>query len=100
MDSINRQQAEENHKDLQGAEAGKKIKDLAGKNNTCFFCTDITTGKAVTARPMSVQKMDDARNFWFLSAGDSHKNQEIQMNNYVQLLFQGTAHSDFLISME
>lgn len=96
MNSINKQQAEENHKDLQGAEAGIKIKALAGKNNTCFFCTDITTGKAITARPMAVQKMDEAGNFWFLSASDSHKNQEIQMNNYVQLLFQGSAHSDFL----
>ena len=35
-------------------------------------------------------------NFWFLSANDSHKNQEIQLNNKVQLLFQGSAHSDFL----
>ncbi len=68
MDSINRQQDEENYKDLQGAEAGKKIKELAGKNNNCFFWTDITTGKPVTARPMSVQEMDEAGNFWFLSA--------------------------------
>ena len=96
MDSINREQAEENHKDLQGAEAGEKIKKLAGKNNTCFFCTDITTGKPITARPMSVQKMDEEGHFWFLSANDSHKNQEIQLNNNVQLLFQGSAHSDFL----
>jgi hypothetical protein len=29
MDSINQQQPEENHKDLQGTEAGKKIKELA-----------------------------------------------------------------------
>ena len=29
MDSINKQQPEENHKDLQGTEAGKKIKELA-----------------------------------------------------------------------
>jgi general stress protein 26 len=96
MDSINKQQQEENHKDLQGTEAGKKIKELATKNNTCFFCTGIATGQPLTVRPMSVQKVDEAGNFWFLSANDSHKNEDIQRDNKVQLLFQGSAHSDFL----
>lgn len=96
MDSINKNQAEENHKDLQGSEAGKKIKELASKNNTCFFCSHITTGSPVKVRPMSVQKLDEQGNFWFLSANDSHKNEEIKDDNRVQLLFQGSAHSDFL----
>ncbi len=96
MDSINRNQPEENHKDLYDAEAGKKIKELASKNNTCFFCTRIESGQPLTVRPMSVQKMDEDGNFWFLSANDSHKNQEIQQDNHVHLLFQGSAHSDFL----
>jgi general stress protein 26 len=96
MDSINRQQEEENYKDLHGAEAGKKIKELAGKADTCFFCTGIITGKPVTVRPMAVQKKDEEGNFWFLSASDSHKNQDIQADPHVQLLFQGSAHSDFL----
>jgi general stress protein 26 len=96
MDSINRNQKEENYKDLQGTEAGKKIKELAEKSNTCFFCSDIETGKPITVRPMSVQKIDEEGNFWFLSSNDSHKNQEIKTDNHVQLLFQGSAHSDFL----
>ena len=96
MDSINRQREEENHKDLNGNEAGKKIKDLVGKNNTCFFCTGIQHGKPLVVRPMSVQKMDEYGNFWFLSANDSHKNREIENDPNVQLLFQGSAHSDFL----
>lgn len=96
MDSINQQQPEKNHEDLQGAEAGKKIKELAEKNNSCFFCTAISNGKPVTTRPMSVRKVDETGNFWFLSANDSHKNAEIQQDDNVQLLFQGNAHSDFL----
>ncbi|RRB01023.1 pyridoxamine 5'-phosphate oxidase family protein [Larkinella rosea] len=96
MDSINQQQPEENHQDLAGTEAGKKIKELVGKSNTCYFCTKITTGKPLTTRPMSVQKVDDAGNFWFLSADDSHKNAEIQVDQQVQLLFQGSDYSDFL----
>jgi general stress protein 26 len=96
MDSINKQQQEENRKDLIGDEAGKKIRELAGKNSTCFFCTQIQNGKPLTVRPMAVQKLDDDGNLWFLSADDSHKNQELKSDNHVQLLFQGSAHSDFL----
>jgi general stress protein 26 len=96
MDSINQQQPEKNHEDLAGTEAGKKIKELTDKNSTCYFCTKITTGEPLRTRPMSVQKVDEAGNFWFLSANDSHKNAEIATDNRVQLLFQGSEHSDFL----
>jgi general stress protein 26 len=96
MDSINQQQEEKNHEDLSAVNAGKKIKELAGKSNTCFFCTDIQSGKPLTVRPMSVQKMDEEGNFWFLSASDSYKNKELAADNKVHLLFQGSAHSDFL----
>lgn len=96
MDSINKQQAEENYKELIGSEAGKKIKELAGKNNTCFFCTAIVSGQPLNVRPMSVQKLDEEGNFYFLSASDSHKNEEINGDDHVQMLFQGSAHSDFL----
>ena len=96
MDSINKQQQEQNHKDLSGTEAGKKIKELAEKGKTCFFCTQVGNGSSFATRPMSIQKVDESGNFWFLSANDSHKNQEIQTDNRVQLLFQGSPHSDFL----
>lgn len=96
MDSINKQQPEDNHEDLHGAEAGKKIKELTEKAKSCFFCTAIRTGGAVKTRPMSVQKVDDRGRFYFLSASDSHKNAEIAQDDSVQLFFQGGAHSDFL----
>ena len=96
MDSINQQQEEENMRDLQGAQAKEKIKELVEKANTCFFCTNIQSGKPFITRPMSVQKIDDDGNLWFLSANDSHKNMELQTDPSVQLLFQGSAHSDFL----
>ena len=96
MDSINRQQQEKNHEDLQGRKATEKLKELAKKASACFFCTAITSGKPVKVRPMSVQKIDDSGNFWFLSADDSYKNEEIDKDNHVQLMFKGSAHSDFL----
>ena len=96
MDSINKQQEEENFENLQGAEAIKKIKALTDKGPSCFFCTHITTGRPFITRPMSVQEVDDDGNLWFLSANDSHKNFEIKNDSAVQLLFQGSSYSDFL----
>jgi general stress protein 26 len=96
MDSINKNQTEENQKNLSNSEAATKIKEMIDKNPSCFFCTSIATGKPTNARPMSVQQVDDEANLWFLSAIDSHKNKEIADGSAVQLYFQGSAHSDFL----
>lgn len=96
MDSINQQQPEDNFEDLVGKEGIDKIKEIAKSASSCFFCTKIATGKAIETRPMSPQKIDDQGNFWFLSASDSHKNEQIQEDPAVQLMFQGSAHSDFL----
>ncbi|WDF54093.1 pyridoxamine 5'-phosphate oxidase family protein [Mucilaginibacter sp. KACC 22063] len=96
MDSINQNQPEDNFQNLEGAEANKKIKELAETAKSCFFITNIKTGIPLSVRPMSIQKIDDEGNFWFLSAKDSHKNEEIGVDPFVHLLFQGSAHSDFL----
>lgn len=96
MNSIDKQQPEENRAPLSGLEAIAKIKELAGKTQTCFFSTDLKSGRAAATRPMSVQQIDDQGNLWFLSANDSHKNAEIKKDPQVQLLFQGSAHSDFM----
>lgn len=96
MDSINRQQSELNHLDLHGTEAAKKLKELISKSASCFFCTQIRTAQPFDTRPMAVQKVDDNGVCWFLSATDSHKNEHIQADPAVQLLFKGGDHSDFL----
>ncbi|HEX2606210.1 MAG TPA: pyridoxamine 5'-phosphate oxidase family protein [Flavisolibacter sp.] len=96
MDSINQQQPEDNYEDLQGTDAQKKIKELTEKAGACFFCTNIQTAQPLKTRPMAVQKTDEEGNLWFLSANDSHKNQEIAKDPVVQLLFQGSSYSDFL----
>ncbi|MDQ6860980.1 MAG: pyridoxamine 5'-phosphate oxidase family protein [Verrucomicrobiota bacterium] len=97
MDSINQNQPEENRRDLGSSEAVAKIKELIGKAETCFFCTNAIGSASSGARPMSVQEVDDHGNLWFLSADDSHKNRELSANPSVKLYFQGSAHSDFLI---
>ncbi len=96
MDSINQNQPEENMKDLGGAEAIAKLKELAEKTESCFFCSNIKTGLPFSTRPMSAQKVDDEGNIWFLSSKDSHKNDELTHDPFVQLLFQGSKHSGFM----
>src|ERR1700761_8130680 len=96
MTSIDQQQPEENRAPLSGKEAIEKIKELAGKTQTCFFSTDLKSARAAATRPMSVQRIDEEGNLWFLSAKDSHKNGEIKKDPQGQLLFQGSAHSDFM----
>ena len=97
MDSNNRNQPENNRADLDGQAAIDQIKTLVKKAQTCFFCTAVSTSGTSGARPMSVQQVDDAGNLWFLSADDSHKNEEIAVDGSVNLYFQGSAHSDFLL---
>lgn len=59
MDSINKQQPEENREDLFGQEGLTKIKELVKKAGTCLFCTAIKSGQPFATRPMSVQQIDD-----------------------------------------
>jgi general stress protein 26 len=96
MDSINRQQPEDNHKDIAGQEAVERIRDVIKKTQTCFFCTGQGRGPSEGARPMNVRQVDDAGRLWFLSADDSHKNLELASDPSVSLFFQGSEHSDFL----
>jgi general stress protein 26 len=96
MDSINRNQAEDNRADLHGQDAVEQIKAIVKRTETCFFCTAVSPDGPGEARPMSVQEVDDAGNLWFLSADDSHKNAVIARDPNVKLYFQGSSHSDFL----
>lgn len=97
MNSINQNQLEQNHADLNAQDAVAKIKELVDKARTCFFTTAITEPGSNGSRPMSVQTVDDEGNLWFLSPNDSHHNAEIARDPAVKLYFQGSAHSDFLL---
>jgi general stress protein 26 len=96
MDSINKNQPEENQKDIMGSEAVEKVKQLVEKACTCFFCTSIKAGRPFITRPMAAQKTDEDGNIYFLSASDSNHNAEIEQDPMVQLLFQGSSYDSFL----
>ena len=96
MDSINRNQQEENLEHLRASDAIEKIQELVNKAQSCFFCTTGSRGGSAGTRPMNVREVDDDGNLWFLSAKDSHKNKELTADPSVDLYFQGSPHSDFL----
>ncbi|MBB5638276.1 general stress protein 26 [Pedobacter cryoconitis] len=96
MDSINQNQTEENHQNLDNEPAIKKIKELTGIAKTCFLCTNPSAGESNGTRPMNVQEVDEQGTLWFLVANDSHTYQDISADPGVKLYFQGSPHSDFL----
>lgn len=96
MDSINKNQAEDNYKDLIGGEAVEKLKKIADDAETCFFCTAFIGAGSGGVRPMSIRQVDDEGNLWFLSADDSYKNREITLDARVKLHFQGSKHAQFI----
>ena len=94
MNSINQNQPEHNREDLKGEEAIRKLRELIGRAQNCFFCTGGAAGNST--RPMNVRQVDDAGTLWFLSASDSRQNLELARDPVVNLYFQGSPHSDFL----
>lgn len=96
MNNINKEQPEDNFENLNGPEAIARLKDMAEAAKTCFFCSNIKTGSPVSARPMTVQEIDDAGNLWFLIANDSSTYNDLQTDPITQLLFQGSHYSDYL----
>jgi len=96
MNSINRNQPEDNRADLSGQEAVKKIKEIVDQAQNCFFCTAVAVSGSNGARPMNVRQVDEEGNLWFLGANDSHMNLELAQDPAVKLFLQGSAHSDFL----
>ena len=82
-------------KNLTQQEAINKFKEIVKHESTCLFTTRLTQ-VPLTTRPMSVQKVCDQGNFWFLSPNDSDKNQEISLDSRVQLFISNTSNYEFL----
>jgi general stress protein 26 len=82
-------------KNLTHQEAIDKFKELIKHESTCLFTTRLTQ-IPLTTRPMGVQEVCDQGNFWFMSASDSDKNEEIALDSRVQLFFLNTSNYEFL----
>jgi general stress protein 26 len=82
-------------KNLTHQEAIEKFREIVKHESTCLFTTQLTQVPLMT-RPMSVKKVCDQGNFWFLSASDSDKNREISRDPRVQLFISNTSNYEFL----
>jgi general stress protein 26 len=96
MTSINANQPEKNRENLSGDDAVKQVRAIVDKAENCFFCTKARVEGSSGARPMNVREVDEEGSFWFLSAADSHLNQELALDPTATLFLQGSPHSDFL----
>jgi general stress protein 26 len=90
-----KQELEDHYESLSGTKAVERIRAAAKGANICLFGTDIGH-PPLTVRPMAVQSVDDAGNFWFLSSRTSHTNQHIERDPRVQLLFANPGDSQYL----
>ena len=61
MDSINRNQPEDNREDLGGQEAVKRIQEMAEQAKNCWFCSAASTAESNGDRPMNIRQVDDPR---------------------------------------
>lgn len=80
---------------LSSDEAIKKLKQIAEDTNICQFVSNLTH-LPLDARPMATQKVDEQGNIWFLSGASSHKNQHIQSDPRVQLLYANNKGYEYL----
>ena len=87
--------SKDNFKDLFSHEAIAKIKEMAEDIKTCMFCTELAV-RPIPVRPMAVREVDESGNLWFISSAESNKNDEIQGDNEVQLMFAKNSDAHFL----
>jgi len=80
---------------LQDVDAVKKMQELVKHNSMCLFSTQ-TEFAPIPTRPMNTLEVDDEGNFWFMSAIDSHKNQEIHADHRVQLFFSNPGDAEYM----
>jgi len=80
---------------LTNQDAIDKFKEIVSHESVCLFTTKLTE-VPLTTRPMSVQKVCDQGNFWFLSPDDSEKNLEIENDPRVQLFISNRSNYEFL----
>jgi general stress protein 26 len=82
-------------KNLGSTDAVEKLKEMAEKIKVCMFCTNLGIAP-LSIRPMGISEVDTDGKFWFLSACNSNKNQEIKQDEKVQLIFSDPANYHFL----
>lgn len=73
--------------DLSGTAAARKIADMVGAGDSCFFCTR-SLSSDLHARPMTVIEVEDGGTLWFFTEIDSFKTVELDRDPRVTLFFK------------
>ena len=80
---------------LSGAEAGKKIQEIAKDTGACMFQTGFGSFPGDT-RPMAIQEVDENGTFWFISSTESEKNRDLASDPRVVLTCQNEGKTAYL----
>ena len=70
MDSIDRNQPEDNYEDLQGQEAVTKIKEMVEQAENCFFCSAVARGESNGDRDKIKELWSPVIQTWFTEGMD------------------------------
>jgi len=81
-------------KTLTDNEAIKKIKELA-EGKVCMFCT--YEDYKMISRPMATSGIDDNGTIWFFSKKSSDKNDHLEHNQQVDLVYMDTGKQHYLV---
>lgn len=82
-------------KDLERKNAVEKLQQLTKGENTCMFCT-YGSANELQSRPMTLLKVDDEGNLWFMSDKSSKKNHAISENSAVAIFYLDTGKEKYL----
>lgn len=82
-------------KNYYNKEAIEKLKDLSESARTCMMLTALDN-RPMSARPMSIQEVDDEGMMWFISSKDSDKNFELKKDSELQLIFINNGSAEYL----
>ncbi len=80
---------------LSGAEAAKKIKELAEAARTCLMITNLHQ-VPLSMRPMATQKVDEQGYIYFLSVKDSDAVMHINASPEMQLTYSNQDKSEYM----
>jgi general stress protein 26 len=81
-------------KTLENKAAIEKIKQLA-ENKVCMFCT--YEDYKMVSRPMATSGIDDNGTIWFFSKKSSDKNDQLEQNQQVDLVYMDTGKQYYLV---
>lgn len=68
---------------------------MAEGSRICFMCTQLSQ-TPISARPMTIQEVDEEGILWFISNKDSDKNYHLNKDAHTQLFFSDKGSSDYL----